>query len=177
MIPDWQAIARGGESEGAASSAVTLIVFSDFQCPYCRSFAAVVDSIHTNFPNIRIVERSFPLTSIHPRALDAAVAGACAGSTGKYWSFRHIIFNIPDLAQVTSWATPAREAGVTDIARFARCLAHRESISRVIADTLEAARLKLHATPSVILNGRMFAVPPTYTALANRIRGIYPDTL
>ncbi|MEO7042211.1 MAG: thioredoxin domain-containing protein [Gemmatimonadaceae bacterium] len=112
MIPHWRTITRGGESEGSTTSAATLIVFSDFQCPYCKNFAAVVDSIHANFPKVHIIERSFPLTSIHPRALDAAIAAACAGSAGKYWAFRHVIFNGPDLAQITSWVTPAQAAGV-----------------------------------------------------------------
>jgi protein-disulfide isomerase len=172
QVGDWEAIAHGGNAEGPIGAPATLIIFSDFQCPYCKAFAKIVDSVHANYPAVRIVERNFPLTSIHPHALDAAVAAGCAARVGRYWEMRRNLFADQALVEAGSWNIIAHTSGVVDTVVFDQCVERRGSIEQIVADTAQASKLKLHATPTVIVNGLVFARPPDYQTLVRELRRI-----
>lgn len=82
---------------GDKNAPVTIIEFSDYQCPFCRrSYTQVMPQVIANFVNTgkaRLVFRDFPLTSIHPGALPAAMAAECADDQGKYWEMHDKIFD------------------------------------------------------------------------------------
>ncbi|PIU03351.1 hypothetical protein COT44_03980 [Candidatus Shapirobacteria bacterium CG08_land_8_20_14_0_20_39_18] len=81
--------------KGPANAKVTLVKFSDFQCPACLAAYPVIEQILQAYPNqIRFVYKQFPLTSIHPYAQKAAEASLCANAQGKFWEYYDKVFNL-----------------------------------------------------------------------------------
>lgn len=78
---------------GAKKPKVTLIEYSDFECPFCQRFHPTIKQIAAKYPNdVAVVYRHFPLESIHPNARGYAVASECAGQQGKFWEFADTLF-------------------------------------------------------------------------------------
>lgn len=78
---------------GASKPKVTLIEYSDFECPFCQRFHPTVKQLAAKYPNdVAVVYRHFPLESIHPNARGYAVASECAGAQGKFWEFADTLF-------------------------------------------------------------------------------------
>jgi protein-disulfide isomerase len=114
-----------GPSLGKRDAPVTLVEFSDYQCPFCgrffsQTFAALkADYIDTG--KVRYVFRDFPLDQIHPQARKAAEAAHCAGEQRKYWQMHDALFKNQRALQVDDLKGYAREVGL-DAATFNRCL-------------------------------------------------------
>lgn len=157
VVDGWREIGQAGQLLAAGSSGATLVVFSDFQCPYCRRFAAVVDSLRVERPELRIVERQYPLRSIHPVAEEAAVAAECSARVGAYSAVRGILFSRPDLVAHRDWHTISDLAGIPDTAAIAMCVRERIVASRLVEDRQAAARLGVRGTPTVLLNDRLYS--------------------
>ena len=85
---------EGNPSVGPANAAVTVVIFSDFQCPHCRELATVLATVIPEFPQVRFVYKDFPLTQIHPWAESAAIGARCAymQSPKSYASVQEQIF-------------------------------------------------------------------------------------
>lgn len=141
---------------GDASAVVTIVEFSDFQCPHCADF-------HNNtFPALRrfygdgvrwvFVNRFF--SASHPMAERAAIAAECAGRQGKFWEYAELVFaNQAELSPETLMEHGRATAGL-DMAQFTQCVEARETASEVAADQAEAERLGVDGTPSFYINGR-----------------------
>ena len=114
-----------GPSLGKPDAPVTLVEFSDYQCPFCgrffqQTFAALkTDYIDTG--KVRYVFRDFPLDSIHPQARKAAEAGHCAGAQGKYWEMHDTLFKHQSALKVDNLKAFARDLGL-DADAFNACL-------------------------------------------------------
>jgi protein-disulfide isomerase len=81
FVKDWRRYATGGHRLGGESAGVTIVEFADFQCPFCRRFAASVDTMLRSKPgSLRIIFHQFPLTDVHPFALSMAIASECASA-------------------------------------------------------------------------------------------------
>lgn len=81
---------------GGKNAKVTLVEFSDFECPFCvRAYPTVKQIEDTYKDNVRIVYKQFPLTQIHPNAEGAAEASLCANEQGKFWEFHDKLFTVP----------------------------------------------------------------------------------
>lgn len=138
---------------GRADAPVTIVEFTDLECPYCRAFhvGAFVQlkREYIDTGKVRFVSRDFPL-DFHPNARPAAVAVRCAGEQGKFWEMRHVVtLNATALGPPT-YDRLAAELGL-DAGRFSACLAddrHRAAIDRDIA---EATRAGVTGTPSFVL--------------------------
>lgn len=84
-VRDWRSYVGGNERIGPADAPVTIVEFSDFQCPFCRRFALVVDSVEARHPNdVQVVFRNFPIAAIHPFARPAALA--CTDTFGDMYN-------------------------------------------------------------------------------------------
>src|SRR5512144_2259753 len=90
---------EGFPSLGPADAPITIVEFSDFQCPFCRRFhAETYHALLDAYPGkIRFVYRDLPLTSIHPEAFPAAVAAACANEQDAYWAYHDKLFETENL--------------------------------------------------------------------------------
>src|SRR5437762_3699661 len=78
----------GFPSIGPATAPVTIVEFSDFECPYCGGLYPTIKQVEKNYPQtVRVVYRQFPLANLHPHAMKAAEASLCANEQKKFWAF------------------------------------------------------------------------------------------
>jgi protein-disulfide isomerase len=143
---------------GNKDALVTLVEYSDLQCPACAAFQPVVKSLLEEYSDrIRFEYKHFPLVALHPFAIQAAVASEAAGQQGKFFEFHDVLF-----ANQTEWAnssTPniffikyAEELGL-DVATFRRHMNSSILEDRVRSQFDEGRELGAKATPSFFLNG------------------------
>ncbi len=149
---------------GEANAAVTMIEFSDFQCPFCRSFwRETLPLIKQNYIDkglVRFVYRDFPIDSLHPAARSAAEAAECARDQGKFWEYHDRIFAGQDeegrgtiqfgLAELETWARDLR----LDAEEFKSCLDSRKYREEVEKDLSDGTAAGVTGTPSFFINGR-----------------------
>lgn len=137
---------------GPETAPISIIEFSDFQCPFCRQVQPALAELQTRYGDkIRWSFKDLPLSSIHPQAQGAAEAARCAADQGKFWEFRAAMFastNItPELFQTT-----ADGLGVNSD-EFKTCLASGRHREAVLADSAEAEGLGITGTPAFVING------------------------
>jgi protein-disulfide isomerase len=154
---------------------VSLIEFSDFQCPFCGNFAretypAVLDQfIKTG--KLTFVSFAFPLEGIHPLARKASEAAECAARQGKYWEMRERLYADQKALTLPGLSSSAQEIGL-DRKTFETCLAS-EAGSAVQADLEAGRRLGVNSTPTLFL-GRFRS--DGSLELIRRINGAMPFT-
>lgn len=139
---------------GGDDAPVTIVTFSDFQCPFCARVEPTLKEIHAAYGDrVRIVWKDFPLQSIHPDALKAAEASHCAAEQEQYWAYHDRLFERQDRLNVAALTALAGELGL-DGDRFTRCLASSRHASRIQESIEEGRRLGVEATPTLFVNGR-----------------------
>lgn len=160
-------------SLGSSSAQVALVVYSDFQCAYCSSFAratqpAILDR-YVRSNKVRLVFKHLPLDGIHSRARALAETAACAHQQGRFWPF-HDAF----LSDRNSWGEMEIQSRVSLLAmdrpRFERCVAERETRGLVDEQVAEAQEAGISGTPGFLL-GRTDGHTMVVT---NRIAGAQP---
>ncbi len=141
-------------SIGPADAPITIIEFSDYQCPYCQKWQAEVwPKLQEAFPGkIRLVYRDFPLYSIHANAGPAAEAADCAGDQNKYWEFHDLLFSGQNELGPETFQLYASNLGL-DIAQFNDCVESIKYEAEVNADYTYAAQLGIQSTPTFFVNG------------------------
>jgi protein-disulfide isomerase len=151
---------QGSPSKGPADAKVTVVDYSDYECPHCRELYMVEkEIIQPKYPQVRFVTKNFPLIEIHPWAMTAAIAAHCAfeHSNEAFWKVHDTIFDDQDLITPDNATDKLVEilgtAGIpADAARM--CLAASGSKDAVEADLAEAKSLNADSTPTVFINGR-----------------------
>jgi protein-disulfide isomerase len=142
-----------GPSKGPDDAVVTIIEFSDFQCPFCQRVVPTIDQIVAKYPTeVRIVFRNLPLNNIHPRAQPTAEAAACADNQGNFWDYHDLIFANNRALSDEDLERYAAELGL-EMAAFRQCVQNRETQQVVDADTAVAESLQISGTPSFLVNG------------------------
>jgi protein-disulfide isomerase len=139
---------------GGADAVVTIVEFSDFQCPHCKTFHEQVfpalQSLYGDQVRWIFVNRFFPQG--HQHAEKAAIGGECAALQGKFWEYADYIFANQDRLGDGVVDDAASEVGL-DEATYGKCLSGRETASEVAADQAEAARIGVGGTPFFLVNG------------------------
>lgn len=145
-----------GPSRGPASAPVTIVEFSDFQCPYCARVTPTLDQILERFPEkVRIVFRHLPLP-FHGQAKLAAQAAVCAERQGLFWEYHDQLFANQGALQRPQLIDYANllELGAED---FEACMDSAETLARVDADLAAAQALGATGTPAFFINGIMLS--------------------
>ena len=143
----------GAPTLGPKDAPVTLVEFSDFQCPYCRSSAPTLKQVAEKFGDkVQIVYRQYPISSIHPFAFKAAEASLCAHEQGKFWEFHDLLFAEQQKLAVSDLKEKARRLGM-DTKKFNGCLDSGRYVEQVQNDEAEARRVAANGTPSMYING------------------------
>lgn len=162
-----------GPALGPEDAPITIVEFSDYQCPYCQRAEVVLAELRSEYPErLRFVYKHFPLESIHPRARPAAQAAACAGEQGRFWEYHELLFTAGapmEEADLKSYA----ELLKLDRGRFEACRRSGRGDVPVARDMAEAQRLGVSSTPTFFINGiRLRGMPPI-----TRLRQMIEDEL
>lgn len=145
----------GDPSIGPANAPITIVEFSDYQCPYCQAwYQQTFDKLMASYPGkIRFVYRDLPLP-MHPQAIPAAEAANCAGEQGAYWKFHNALFSGQYSLGRAAYVQYASDLRL-DLAAFTACLDDHHTQAEVETDAADAARLGLNGTPSFVINGQI----------------------
>lgn len=151
---------------GTPTAPVTVIEFSDFQCPFCQRVMPTLKRLREAYGDrVRIVWKDFPLTSIHPEAFKAAEAGQCAREQGKFWEYHDRLFANQQALQPEFLKKHAVELGL-DAATFNACLDTAKYAERVQEQMGVGNALGVSSTPSVFINGRLVSGAHPYETFA-----------
>ena len=140
--------------KGQQDAPVTLVEFSDYQCPFCKRHAttvmpALVESYVDN-GKVRYVMREYPIENLHRRAVAASKAALCAGDQGDYWGMHDALFNDQRANTDENFQEFAAQLAL-DAAAFSDCLGDDRHMAQIKADQTAGQRLGVSGTPSFVL--------------------------
>jgi protein-disulfide isomerase len=150
---------KDSPSLGPANATVTMVEFSDFECPVCRSLHDALRGLLPNYPQLRVVFKDFPLEQIHPWARTAALAGRCAyeQSPAAFWKMYDLIYDGQDLISAeNAWGKMtdfAAQSGL-NADSFKACMASPGAAAAVDASRANGTLLEVGSTPTMFVNGR-----------------------
>ena len=149
---------EGAPVRGPATAPVTIVEFSDYECPHCAHAAPILRDIEREFHDrVRVIHMHFPL-SLHRDAVPAARAAVAAGRQGHFWEYHDLLFANQTALTREDFERYATQLGL-DINRFRADVQSAESEARVATDRREGERLQLEGTPTLYINGRRYNLP------------------
>jgi len=169
-VASGPALTRVGRVLGSDSADATVVVFADFQCPYCAKARVVVDSLLREVPprfNVRY--RHLPLETLHPHAWTAALASECAGDQGRFREYHDVLYTLQDSIGKLSWTDFAARAGVPRVREFDLCLVAERHTNAIERDVALARSLAIRGTPAFVVEGELFEGVPSSAWLGRRI--------
>ena len=144
---------EGYPSLGPDDAPITIVEFSDFQCPFCRRFhSETYQALLDAYPGqIRFVYRNLPLTSIHPDSMPSAIASLCANDQNVYWDYHDKLFSSETLTRDTfiQYATDLN----LNVDEFTACLDSGKHDENIQQDMDFALNLGVQSTPTFFVNG------------------------
>lgn len=139
---------------GNPTNPLTIVAFIDFECPFSQEGYPIFKSIIETYGSAaKIVFKQLPLTSIHPNALPAAEAAACANEQGKFWQYYNYLFNTKKLS-TADLTTTAAAVGL-DMTKFAACQTSNKYRSAIEKDVNDAIALGVRGTPTYFVNNEV----------------------
>lgn len=162
-----------GPSLGRVDAPVTIVEFSDYQCPFCQRFFTTTFPIlkkeYIESGKVRYVFRDYPLAQLHPNARRAAEAAHCAGEQGKYWEMHDLLFQNQQSLAPPELGEHARSLGLNGEA-FRRCLASGRNTPRVDRGVADGAAAGVQGTPGFVIG----LTKPGDTVEGTPLRGALP---
>ena len=156
-----------GPARGEAEAPVTIVEWSDFECPYCKRVLPALEQLLEEYPTeVRLVFRHFPLHAIHPNAQGAAEAAICAQDQGAFWELHDLMFEEQDTLTASDLKDKAERAGL-DAEAFAACMEAGDTPDRVEADRRAGVAAGVSGTPALFVNGRPLEGAVAYAELAD----------
>jgi protein-disulfide isomerase len=144
----------GAPALGRADAPVTIVEFSDYQCPFCQRFYAttlpILKEDYIAAGKVRYVFRDYPLANLHPNAHKAAEAAYCAGEQGRFWEMHDVLFQNQHALEPPQLTEHARTIGL-DAATFRRCLTSGRHASQVDRGIADGAAAGVQGTPGFII--------------------------
>jgi protein-disulfide isomerase len=151
---------NGAPSLGEPKAPVTIVEYSDFECPVCRNLHDVLRGMLSNYAGkIRVVFKDFPIEQLHPWARTAAIAGRCAYQQDPkaFWKMYDFIYDSQDIiSAANAWTKMMDYAGKSglDPDAFKSCMASPEPGAAVTASRANGEKLEVNSTPTLFVNGR-----------------------
>ncbi len=159
-------VAADDHVRGSATAPVTLIEYSDYQCPACETYYPLVEKLwQESSSTLRLVYRNFPLPQ-HANAIPSALAAEAAANQGKYWQMYSLIFenhaDWQDLSDPTSvFVGYANRLGL-DMAKYNSDVAAKSGMTKIQADQDGGQSIGIDATPTFFINGKAIVNPQSY---------------
>ena len=151
--PTVQVATAGRPEHGNAKAAVTIISFSDYECPFCkRGEDSIQKVVETYGDKVRVVFRDYPLP-FHPHARPAAEAAACANAQGKFWDYHKKLFANQSALADDNLKAYAKDLGL-DTAKFDECFAKKQFKDNIDKDIADGGEAGVNGTPAFFINGR-----------------------
>ena len=142
-----------GQSLGSATAALTLVEFTDYQCPFCKRFHdrswPELKAKYVDTGKVRYVVRDLPL-EIHSVAMPAAIAARCAGAQGKFWPVHEALFNAQEALSPELIRKTVTDFGVL-LPAYEQCVADPRTRAGITADIAEADSIGVNGTPGFVL--------------------------
>ncbi|HMH52192.1 MAG TPA: thioredoxin domain-containing protein [Candidatus Acidoferrum sp.] len=146
---------KGGFARGPDDAAVTIVEFTDFQCPFCKNVVPTLKDLVTRYGDkVRWVFRDYPIVGLHPDAPLVHEAARCAGEQGKFWLYHDLAFERAPAATPANLKAYAAEVGVEANA-FSQCLDSHKHRAAVAADVETGSKLGVTGTPTFFINGQL----------------------
>jgi len=166
-MPPASLVRAAGPVLGERDAPVTLVEYSDFECPYCRAAAADLKKLLADYgKDVALVYKHMPLPN-HPNAFIAARASVCAGEQNKFWEYHDRLFTSDNLG-AESLKQHATELGLQR-AKFDACMAGSGSAATVRGDMSDAMRAGVKGTPAFFVNGRPIPNTTGFTEIRKAI--------
>ena len=160
---------QGHPSKGPANAPVTIVEFSDFECPYCGGLFPTLRRVEETYKEkIRIVYRQFPLNNIHPHAQKAAEASLCANDQDKFWQLHDAMFI--DQQNLTIEDLKSKAATLSlNATTFSSCLDSSKHAAVIRDSIAEGSKAGVDGTPALFINGRYLGGNQPYDEIAKII--------
>jgi protein-disulfide isomerase len=158
----------GAPSRGAASGAVTIVEYGDFQCPFCLRSRPTIKQVMDTYPEqVRIVYKHFPL-SFHREAMNAHRAAEAAREQGKFWELHDRVFQTPSDLTAETMRKHAEALGL-DLAKYDEAVKSERVQKRIEADQEEGRKVGVRGTPAFFVNGKYIAGAQPFDAFKREI--------
>jgi protein-disulfide isomerase len=154
---------------GDPNAKITIVEYSDFQCPFCSRAKATMDQILKDYQGkVKLYYKQFPLTSIHQYAQKAAEASECAEDQGKFWEYHDKLFDNQGSLDTASLKKYAADLGL-DTAKFNACLDNGDKSSQVNSEQQEGISNGVQGTPAFFINGQFISGAQPYSTFKSVI--------
>lgn len=165
----FEVAADGFPAKGPSSAPVTVVEFSDFECPYCSRVGPALQKLQDTYgENVRLVYRQFPLTSIHKNAQKAAEASLCARDQQKFWELHDWMFENQKTLSIEALTGAAQELEF-DMDTFNHCLASGKYAQSIRDDVRDGMKAGVSGTPAFFVNGRPLKGAVSYEQLSKTV--------
>jgi len=144
---------------GDPNATVTIVEYSDFECPVCRNLHDALRGMLPNYPQVRVIFKDFPIEQIHPWARTAALAGRCAYNQDpkSFWKIYDLIYDNQEIISAdNAWSKMVDYASQSGLNAdtFKVCLASPDAAAAIDASRLNGQQLEVSSTPTIFVNGR-----------------------
>lgn len=170
-VAGWKTLVDGRPPAiGEPGARKTLVVFSDFECPFCRDLDSKLVALDKQHPGrFSVIRYELPLVRIHASAMQASIASKCAARTAEYARFNALLLERGNELDRVDYRRLARTAGMADIDGFQACLVSPQARAEVEADLEAAAKFGFDATPTLVVDGLAYSGTMEMRALVELI--------
>jgi protein-disulfide isomerase len=162
-VADWKRYAETALSDQPAGSGkITVVVFSDYQCPFCRRANTVLATERKRYGRgLDVRWKQFTPSIGHPYGLAAASAALCASDQGRFQAAHELLFAGAEAGDTTAIVSIARRSGVVDMARFVSCRGASNTRERLDQDINDALALRSAGTPNFLIGAHLYRGLPS----------------
>ncbi len=160
---------QGAPAVGDEEPSVTVVAFSDFECPFCKKVMPRLEKLARKLDGVRLHFKHFPVKS-HKRAVAAAVASLAAHEQGRFWPFHDLCYKDSKHLSDSDILKKAEQAGVEDMGAFKKALASKSILKAVEKDKLEGLKLGVKGTPTIFINGKRYDGETTHADLKDVLK-------
>lgn len=172
FVAAWKDALSAGIEIGNRAAPIKVVEFADLECPFCARFHEDMLAVMKKYPqDVSLVFVHFPLAS-HRFALQAARAVECADARGRVSELVSLLYSKQDSIGMKSWGAYAQEVGIPDTAGFRNCALDPTTIKRIDAGKEVGAKIRVTATPTVLVNGWRYGRAPDEAELERIVQTV-----